>query len=261
MITYEWRPKPNAQKIIASKIKDIALSMQTRDYLKLPKMHVIDEELTFDAFDLETYEELEREYVLEFDDDEAVTVKTPADLSNKLLQISGGAVYEDSVDGAPKNWHELSTLKMDALGSLLEEHPDETFIVVYQFRHEVERIVARFPFARQLRKGKGTAEDIHAWNRGEIRLLIIHPAGAGHGLNLQFGGRRMVWITPTWNLEHWLQTVARLLRRGALDEIYIHRLIVKGTRDESVRKRVTSKDDNQTFLLNEIKQLRRKYGN
>jgi len=260
MITYEWRPKPNAQKIIANKIKDIALSMQTKDILKLPKMHIIDEELTFAPFDLEIYEELEREYVLEFFDDEEVTVKTPADLSNKLLQISSGAVYADREGEGPKVWHELNTLKLDTLGELLAEYPDETFIVVYQFRHEVERITARFPYARQLRKGKGTAEDVHAWNRGEIRLLIIHPAGAGHGLNLQFGGRRMVWFSPTWNLEHWLQTVARLLRRGALNEIYIHRLLVKGTRDETVRKRVNSKDNNQTFLLNEIKQLRLKYG-
>jgi len=260
MITYEWIPKPHAKKMIPYKIRDIALSMQTGDYLELPKMHIVDEVLTFDAFDLETYNELEREYLLEFENEEAVTVKTPADLSNKLLQISSGAVYEDSIDGAPKQWHALNTLKLDALGELLGEYPDETFIVVYQFRHEVERIVERFPFARQLRKGKGTAEDVHAWNRGEIRLLIIHPAGAGHGLNLQFGGRRMVWITPTWNLEHWLQTVARLLRRGALREIYIHRLIVKGTRDETVRKRVATKDSNQTFLLNELKHLRQKYG-
>lgn len=270
MITYEWIPKPHAKKMIPYKIRDIALSMQTRDILKLPDMHIIDEELTFSPFDMEIYEELEREYVLEFDsaseyDDEelgaAVTVKTPADLSNKLLQISSGAVYEDREDGGPKNWHPLNSLKLDALADLLDEYPDETFIVVYQFRHEVERIVERFPFARQLRKGKKTAEDVHAWNRREIRLLIIHPAGAGHGLNLQFGGRRMVWFSPTWNLEWWLQTVARLLRRGALEDIFIHRLIVKGTRDEKVRKRVNTKDTNQTFLLNELKELRRKHGN
>lgn len=270
MVTYEWLPKPHAKKMIPYKIRDIALSMQTRDILKLPAMHIVDEELTFSPFDLETYEELEREYVLEFNggsdyDDElgaAVTVKTPADLSNKLLQISSGAVYEDREEGTgPKTWHPLNTLKLDALADILDEYPDETFIVVYQFRHEVERIVERFPFARQLRKGAKTAEDVHAWNRREIRLLIIHPAGAGHGLNLQFGGRRMVWFSPTWNLEHWLQTVARLLRRGALNEIYIHRLIVKGTRDETVRKRIHTKDTNQTFLLNELKDLRRKYGN
>lgn len=263
MVTYEWMPKPHTKKMIPYKIRDIALSMQTRDLLKLPDMHIVDEWLTFEPFDMETYEELEREYVLEFDaeGDEAVTVKTPADLSNKLLQISSGAVYADREEGTgPKVWHELNTLKLDALGRLLDDYPDETFILVYQFRHEVERITARFPFARQLRKGKATADDVHAWNRKEIRLLIIHPAGAGHGLNLQFGGRRMVWFSPTWNLEHWLQTVARLLRRGALLDIYIHRLLVHGTRDESVRKRIHTKDTNQTFLLNELKELRQKHG-
>src|SRR5690606_37108805 len=129
------------------------------------------------------------------------------------------------------------------------------FILVYQYAHEVERVRARFPFARQLKK----IQDVRDWNAGAVRLLILHPASAGHGLNLQWGGRRMVWFTCTWNLEHYLQTVARLLRRGAEREIYIHRLIVNGTRDRAVIKRVESKDQSQNFILTEIKNLRRKY--
>jgi len=280
MITYEWIPKPDTPKILANKVKDIALSMKTRDYLKLPALRIIDEELSFDPFDMETYEELEREYILEFDsargseywdDDledwatisEAVTVKTPADLSNKLLQISSGAVYADKMEGekGPKVWHELNTLKLDALEEIVNEYPEENLIVVYQFRHEVDRIMARFPYARQFRSGKHTKTDVDDWNSGKIKMLIIHPAGAGHGLNLQFGGRRMVWFSVTWNLGHWLQTVARILRRGALKEIFVHRLIVKGTCDEKVRKRIYTKDTNQTFLQNTIKELRNKiYG-
>lgn len=280
-IVFEYIPRRDTPKIIAHKLKDIAISMQTRDKVELPPLHIVDHDLEFDAFDQEIYDSLEEEYVLEFasqyeydparvyiDEDgeeqydaPAVTVKTPADLTNKLLQVSSGAIYEDQEDKkASRIWHELNCVKMNALASLLEEHPEETFILVYQYRHELERIKAAFPFAREIRKGKYTAEDIRAWNAGEIRLLIIHPASAGHGLNLQFGGRRMIWFTLTWNLEHYLQTVARLLRRGATRDIFIHRFLIRGTRDHKVRRVIEGKENEQNFLMNETKQLLTKYG-
>lgn len=260
MIVYEYTPKPGAAKVIAHKLRDIALTMQTRDILKLPDLITDDVELEFNPFDREIYDQLEEEYALDFFDNSEVTVKTSADLTNKLLQISSGAIYEDRVDKrSARVWHEVNTIKIEALRELLERYPDENFIVVYQFRHEIDRIKAAFPFTRELRKGKHTIEDFRDWNAGKIRLLLVHPKGAGHGLNLQFGGRRMVWISVTWNLGHYLQTVARLLRRGQLKEIYIHRLIVKGTRDIRVRRRLASKDSNQTFLMTEIKDLRNKY--
>lgn len=260
MIVYEYIPKPGAAKVIAHKIRDIALTMQTRDYLKLPELITDDIELELAPFDREIYDQLEKEYALDFFDNSEVTVKTPADLTNKLLQISSGAIYEDRIDKrAPRVWHEVNTVKIEALRDLLERYPDENFIVVYQFRHEVDRIKSAFPFARELRRGRNTAKDFRDWNDGKIRLLVVHPKGAGHGLNMQFGGRRMVWFSVTWNLEHYQQTLARLLRKGALREIYIHRLIIKGTRDIRVRRRLASKDSNQTFLMNEIKDLRNKY--
>lgn len=264
MIVYEYIPRPGAPKVIAHKLRDIALTMQTRDYLVLPELHTDDIELELDPFDREIYDTLEEEYVLDFLEGSEVTVKTAADLTNKLLQISSGAIYEeqqydDKGKKLPRVWHEVNSVKIDALRDLLDAYPEENVIVVYQFKHEVERIHKAFPFARELRKGAKTVEDFRDWNAGRIRLLMIHPAGAGHGLNLQFGGRRMVWFTTTWNLEHYQQTVARLLRRGQLKEIYIHRFIIKGTRDLRVRSRLASKDSNQTFLLNEIKDLRAKY--
>lgn len=263
MIVYEYIARPGAVKTIAHKIQDIALTMLTRDKVKLPDLHTVDHEIELTPFDRETYNSLEEQYALDLLSGDEVTVKTAADLTNKLLQVSSGAIYADKDPDNPKaakQWFELNTAKLDALGDLLAKYPNENFICVYQFRHEIDRIKARFPFARELRKGKATVEDFRDWNAGRIRLLLIHPKGAGHGLNLQFGGRRMVWFSVTWNLEHYLQTVARLLRRGALKEIFIHRLIAKGTRDERVRKRLAGKDSNQTFLLNEIKELRRKYG-
>ena len=261
MIVYEYIARPGAIKVIAKKIQDIALTMQTRDYLKLPDLHTVDEELTLAPFDREVYDTLEEQYTLDFLGGGEVTVKTAADLTNKLLQVSSGAIYEDREDPkAPRVWHRLNDMKLDALGAVLDKYPKDNFIVVYQFRHELERIKARFPFAREFRKDKKLVEDFRDWNEGKIRLLLIHPAGAGHGLNLQFGGRRMVWFSVTWNLEHYQQTVARLLRRGALKEIFIHRFIALGTRDTRVRRRLGTKDSNQTFLFNEIKELRKRYG-
>lgn len=264
MIVYEYIPRPGTPNVIAHKIRDIALTMQTRDYLKLPDLHTDDIELDLDGFDRDIYDKLEEEYVLDFFENTDITAKTSADLTNKLLQVSSGAIYEEQAydekgKKLPRVWHEVNTVKIDALRGLLEEHPDENFIVVYQFKHEIDRIRAVFPFSRELGKGKQTAQDFRDWNEGKIRLLLIHPKGAGHGLNLQYGGRRMVWFTTTWNLGLYLQTVARILRRGQLKEIFIHRLIVKGTRDVRVRRRLASKDSDQKFLMNEIKDLRQKY--
>lgn len=259
MIIHEYITKAGAAKVIAHKISDIVIGMKTRDYMELPELIIDDIELEFDEYDREIYDELEREYLLEFLDSNCVTVKTPADLINKLLQVSTGAIYEDSEDGKSKKWHELNTLKMDALEDLVAQYPRENFLVIYQFRHELERIKKRFPYAVELPKGKKLNQVFEDWNAGRIKMLVIHPASAGHGLNLQFGGRRMVWTSPTWNLEHWLQTLARLLRRGALRRIFAHRLLVKGTKDIDVRRRVNSKDRNQEFLMKEVNALKRKY--
>lgn len=259
MVVYEYTPKAGAEKTIAKKIADIALSMQTRDYKELPPSYIVDVEVELDPYDREVYDTLEREYVLDFIDGNDVTVKTGADLVNKLLQIASGAVYEDREEGRARQWHEVNTDKMDALDRLLFDYSDESILIVYQFQHEAERILKRHPDAVTLPKGKKLKETFDAWNRGEIKKLVIHPASAGHGLNLQFGGRRMVWTCPTWNLEHWLQTIARLLRTGAKDPIYVHRLIAKGTRDTVVRRRVNEKDRNQDYILNQVKLLKRKY--
>ncbi len=263
MIVYEYRPRPGAAKAIAAKLGDLALSMKTRDYLLLPKLKTLDAELCFARSDRETYDRLEQEYVLDFAEGKGAAVRSAAELTNKLMQVTSGAVYEEAEGGegvAPRVWHEVNRVKIEALGELLAEYPEETFIVVYQFRHEVERIRAAFPFARELRKGAGTVEDFREWNAGRIRLLLIHPAGAGHGLNLQFGGRRMVWFSLTWNLEHYQQTVARLLRRGQLREIYLHRLVVEGTVDERIRRKIECKEADQTFFIDEVKALRKKHG-
>lgn len=260
MIVYEYKAKPGAADVIAKKIADICLSMQTDDYVTLPPLTVFDKELDLEAFDREIYENLEREYALEFFEGGDVTVKTSADLINKLLQISSGAIYADREEGIAREWHKVNDLKLDALAEIVADYSKENIIVVYQFKHEVARILERFPYAQMLGKGKKLKESFDAWNAGKIKMLLLHPASAGHGLNLQFGGRREVWTSPTWNLEHWLQTIARVRRRGALRPIFIHRLIARGTYDNKVKNRVESKDDDQTYLMKQTNLLRRKYG-
>lgn len=260
MIVYEYKLKPGAKKEIARKISDIVLSGQAKDFdIALPDLVIDDIELTLDAFDRETYDTLAREYILDFLDNTSVTVKTPADLINKLLQISTGAIYEDAEEGEAKVWHELNTLKMDALEELVNKYKAENFLVVYQFRHELERILSRFPQAVALPKGAKIKQVFRDWNEGKIKMLVIHPASAGHGLNLQFGGRRMVWTSPTWNLEHWLQTLARLRRRGGFNKVIAHRLLAKGTEDMRVKRRVMGKEKDQDFLMQEIKYYKTKY--
>lgn len=254
MIVYEYIPRPGAANIIAHKMADIVLSMQLRDYKKLPDLILDDVLIEFEQNEKAIYEQLENEFVLDFLSGEDVTVKTSADLVNKLLQITSGAIYDSD-----KNWHELNSAKVDKLEYLVDQYPEENFLIIYQFRHELERIKARFSYARELPKGKALNQTFSDWNAGKIKMLVIHPASAGHGLNLQYGGRRMVWTSPTWNLEHWQQTLARLLRHGATKTIYAHRLLVKGTQDMRVCKRVNSKDTNQKYLLDEIKHLRTKW--
>lgn len=255
----QYTLRPGAAKIIAHKISDIALTMKTRDYMELPEAEEVDELLEFSGFDRDIYDTLEREYCLDFFTD-CVTVKTAADLNLKLVQATSGAVYVDKEAEERRRWFEINSVKMNALAALLEKYADENIIVVYQFQHEVDRIAAAFPWARMLRTGKHLKQDFDDWNAGRIKLLLLHPKSAGHGLNLQYGGRRMIWFSPTYNLGHLMQTVARLVRRGALLKFYIHFLIVKGTRDVKVRRSNHIKQSAQDFLFNETKELRLKYG-
>lgn len=260
MIIHEYRTKKGAAQVIAKKIADIVLSRQIINTdIKIPDLVIDDIELELDEFDREVYEELEREYVLDFSESESVTVKTPADLVNKLLQVSSGAVYADKEAEKAKTWHQLNTLKIDALEELVNKYDKENFLVIYGFQHEWERIKQRFQHAVKLPTGAKLKQTFDAWNRGEIKMLVLHPASGGHGLNLQFGGRRMVWMSPTWNLEHWLQTLARLRRRGGLRIVFAHRLIAIGTRDAHVKKRTEFKGRNQDFLMGEVNRLKKKH--
>lgn len=243
---FEWAARKGAPEKIAALISDISLGMNTLDHIQLPPMTVYDEIIQMSSADMDKYRELEETMVLELED---IGAKTAADLVMKLLQLSSGAIYDQD-----KNVVHMNDAKLDTLADLFEEFPDENLMIVYQFKHEAARILQRFPFVKMFNE-KTYAE----WNAGKLRGILLHPASAGHGLNLQYGGRRQVWVTPTYNLEHWQQTLARIYRRGLTKEFFVHLLLAEGTRDASVRKRLNMKATDQQFLFDELKLLRARY--
>ena len=189
------------------------------------------------------YDKFERDSYMEFMDGE-ITAASAAALTNKLLQYSNGAVYLP--DGG---YVTTSEKKLDALGELLDTSAGKPVLCFYSYRHDLERIQKRFPNARKLTG----SEDIQAWNAGEISLLLAHPAGAGHGLNLQAGGNVIVWFGLTWSLELYQQANARLHRQGQTEAVIVHHLITAGTVDEKVIESLRGKHDVQDDLLRSLK--------
>lgn len=254
MIVYEYTPRPGAIQLINRVISDIALTMETRKEIKdMAPFYIEDEIIHMGKRDLTLYESLERDFIIELENVD-VTVKTAADLGNKLLQLSGGAIYHEG----GKDWDEVNTVKLDACEDIVNSY-EGNFIITYIYKHELERLVARFPNAVPFGKGKTAKDNLRRWNAGEIKILLLHPASGGHGLNLQFGGRRMIWYTPTHDLDLYNQTIARIDRRGVSTPGYLHRLIVRGTRDAIVYKKLAKKDNVQNILFSEIKDLRTKW--
>mgnify|MGYP000762647733 CR=1 FL=1 len=240
---FNYKPKPEAEQAIKNRISDICISMSAEDWLELPDR--IDNIQTVRLTDKErsAYDKFERDSYMEFMDGE-ITAASAAALTNKLLQYSNGAVYLP--DGG---YVTTSEKKLDALGELLDTSAGKPVLCFYSYRHDLERIQKRFPNARKLTG----SEDIQAWNAGEISLLLAHPAGAGHGLNLQAGGNVIVWFGLTWSLELYQQANARLHRQGQTEAVIVHHLITAGTVDEKVIESLRGKHDVQDDLLRSLK--------
>ena len=243
-VVYQWLPRKGAAKTIEDKLSDLCVSMSAADYLQLPERidNVIPVKLQ--AAELAKYKELEREQVLSLGDDQTVVALNAAAVMNKLLQMANGCVYTE--DGAYAMIHER---KAEALEEIIDT-TDEPVLVFYSFRHDLASIVRRIPEARML----DGPEDIAAWNRGEIRVLLAHPASVGYGLNLQDGGRVIVWYGLTWSLELYQQANARLYRQGQEKPVIIHHLVTEGTVDEQVMKALQAKDTSQAALLAALKE-------
>jgi len=244
-VTYEWLLLPEADRAIQAKIADITVSMLAEDYLKLPER--IDNEVRV-ALGLEAraaYRRMERERVLELEG-ETVTAATAAAVMGKLLQLSGGAVYDDE-----GGWAEFHDEKTKALKEIIDTAGGPV-LVFYGYRHERERLLTDLAALRPRELKR--AEDITEWNEGKIPVLIAHPASIGYGLNLQAGGHVIVWYSLPWSLELYQQANARLHRQGQGEAVIVNHLIAVGTVDEQVMKSLKAKDTGQAALMAALKE-------
>lgn len=243
---YKWEPRKGAQQQIEKRISDICVSMSAADYLQLPERidNVIPVRLTDPEKQL--YDQMEADQLLQLGEDETVVALNAAAVMSKLLQIANGSVYMET--GEAVRIHER---KAEALAEIADTTA-EPVLVFYSFRHDLETIRKWIPDAKTLQG----PEDIAAWNRGEIRVLLAHPASVGYGLNLQDGGHVIVWYGLTWSLELYQQANARLHRQGQEKPVIVHHLIAEGTVDEQVMKALQEKDASQAALLAALKERR-----
>lgn len=232
----------DAEKRIYEKISDICISMKALDYLKMPECIFNKVMIELSEKDMKLYHKLERDLLLPFEDSD-VDAKNAAVLSNKLLQMANGAVYDEF--GDVKLIHDK---KLDVLEDLIEAANGKPVLVYYGFKHDKDRIKERFDVEEI-----NTSEDIAKWNDGKIQIAICHPASTGHGLNLQEGGCTIIWFSMTWSLELYQQANARLYRQGQKHTVVIHHIVAKDTVDEKVIQALENKDTSQTALIDAVK--------
>lgn len=240
---FTYKPRPGAEDEIYRRISDITISMRSVDYLKMPECLLNRVSVTLSHKETEVYEELKRELVTNLNGEE-VDAANAASLSNKLCQMANGAVYSE--DKTTIAFHDR---KLDALEDLIEGANGKPVLVAYWFKHDLARIRKRFD-VREIR----TIQDIADWNDGKIPVALIHPASAGHGLNIQRGGSTLVWFGLTWSLELYQQTNARLWRQGQTAEtVVIHHIVTAGTIDESILSALKQKNKTQSALIEAVK--------
>lgn len=243
MVVYSYKPLPGAEEQIYEKISDITISMKATDHLKMPELISTQYEVQLSDAEKKKYEELKKDLVLQLPEGE-ITAANAASLTGKLSQMANGAVYADN-----ESVLEIHQRKLDALEDIIESANGKPVLVAYWFRHDLERIKKCF-FVREIK----TSRDIEDWNSGSIPVAVIHPASAGHGLNLQSGGSALVWFGTTWSLELYQQTNARLWRQGQTAEtVVITHIITKGTIDERIMKALKTKDTSQAALIDAVK--------
>ena len=242
---HEYVPKPGAFEAVQRLISDICVSMTAEDWLQLPELVVHDMPVALEGAGLAAYREMERTMVMEVQGEE-ISATTAAALTGKLLQLCGGCVYGE--DGEAHHVHDA---KLEALGELLEGLGGEPALLFYGYRHELPGIEE----ALQGRRWRllETAADADAWHRGEVDVLLAQPASCAYGLNLQDGGRHVIWYTLTWSLELYQQANARLHRQGQERPVIVHRLLVQGGVDEDVAKALEGKDRTQAELVAALK--------
>lgn len=242
-IIYSYKPMAYAEDAIYRKISDITISMKSTDHLQMPELITSQYEVQLSEEEEKRYEELKADFILELPEGE-ITAANAASLTGKLSQLANGAIYDD--DGNIIEFHDR---KLDALEDLIEAANGKPLLVAYWFKHDLHRIKKRFD-VREIKSSK----DITDWNNGDIPVAVIHPASAGHGLNLQAGGSTLIWFGLTWSLELYQQTNARLWRQGQTSgTVVIEHIITKGTIDERILKALSLKEVTQNALIDAVK--------
>ena len=241
-MVFSYKLRDGAEEAIYGLISDICISMKAADYLEMPECIYNRVEVVMNEKERKLYQQLERDMLISFEDGDIDAVNA-AGLSNKLMQMANGAVYDENK--AVKHIHDR---KLEALEDLVEAANGKAVLIAYWYKHDLERI-KKYVGAVEL----DTAEDMRKWNAGEIPVAVIHPASAGHGLNLQAGGSTLIWFGLTWSLELYQQMNARLWRQGQKETVVIHHLMAKGTLDERVMEALEKKDCGQSALVDAVK--------
>lgn len=253
-MVYSYEAKLGSEQSILDRISDICISMKAEDYLQLPDITYHEIPVELDAKSRKAYDELERMMVLQLPEDEAdISVTSAAALSNKLLQLANGALYDED-----HSVHEIHNCKIEAFVELIESLQGKPALVFYNYQHDQTRILQALEKMQLRVRELKTTQDEDDWNARKIDVLLTHPASSAYGLNLQQGGNHVIWFGLTWNYELYTQANKRLHRQGQQEKVIIHHLVTSGTRDEDVMQALQRKDDVQNWVMESLKARIRK---
>lgn len=246
-VVFSYVPRPGAEQQIYERISDITISMKAIDHLQMPECLYVNHEVTMSAPERKLYDQLRQDLIIPTEDGD-IDAANAASLSNKLLQMSNGAVYDEN-----KETRVIHSRKLEMLEDLIEAANGQPVLIAYWFKHDRARIAEHLTAAGYSPRDMRSSEDIADWNAGKISVALIHPASAGHGLNIQEGGHILIWFGLTWSLELYQQTNARLWRQGQKETVTIHHIVTKNTVDEDVLVALASKDVTQERLIAAVK--------
>ena len=246
-VVFSYVPRQGAEEQIYEKISDMTISMKALDYLDMPECVYVNHEVELNTQERKLYDQMKKDLIIPLEDGD-IDAANAASLSNKLLQMSNGAVYDEN--GETRVIHQR---KLEKLEDLIESANGQPVLIAYWFKHDRQRIWEHLTACGYSPRDIRESKDIKDWNDGKIQVALLHPASAGHGLNIQSGGHILIWFGLTWSLELYQQTNARLWRQGQKETVTIHHIVTKNTVDEDVLSALASKDVTQEKLIAAVK--------
>lgn len=255
MIVYDWKPRPEAEEKIYKKIGDVCMSLDQADCAKLPPVQYLKKSIELPQKAMAEYHAFKREKVLELDNNESLLAANAGVLCGQLLQMTSGEIYKrDQLGNKLEEVASLHAAKLEALDDLIESANQNPVMVFYYFKYELKRITEHLKKQKIEVRSLSNEDDVRDWNDGKIDVLLLHPASAGHGLNLQRGGHIAIWYTlPNWNLELYQQANARIYRQGQKQNVTIYQIIARGTVDEDMLDALEHKNITQKALIEALR--------